>query len=87
MHFVDEIHLVAATGRRVLHIVEQLARVIDLGARRGVDLDQIDTAPGLNFTAAATLQAGLSADAALAVQTLRQNARHRSLADATSTGK
>ena len=45
VHFVDEVHLVAAAGGRVLHVVEQLARVIDLGARGGIDFDEIDEAP------------------------------------------
>ena len=44
VHFVDEVDLVAAARRRVLHVLEQLARVVDLGARGGVDFDEIDEA-------------------------------------------
>ena len=58
VHFVDEVDLVAAAGRRVLHVVEQLARIIDLGARGRVDLDQIDEAAGIDLAAAGAFAAG-----------------------------
>ncbi len=32
VHFVDQVDLVAAAARQVLHVVEQVARVVDLGA-------------------------------------------------------
>ena len=63
VHFVDEVHLVAAAGRRVLHVVEQLARVVDLGARGGVDLDEVDEAAGVDLAAGGADAAGLGADA------------------------
>ena len=87
VHFVDQVDLVAAARRRVLHVVEQLARIIDLGARGRVDFDQIDAAPGLDFAAARALEAGFGADAALAVQALGEDARHRGLADAARAGE
>src|SRR5690606_27744088 len=41
VHFVDQVDLVAAARGGVLHVVEQLAGVVDLGARGGVDFDQV----------------------------------------------
>jgi hypothetical protein len=58
VHLVDEVHLVAAAGRRVLHVVEQLARIVDLGARRRIDLDQVDEAAFVDFPASGANAAG-----------------------------
>ncbi len=58
VHLVDQVHLVAAPGWRVLHVVEQLARVVDLGARSGIDFDQVDAASGLDFAATPALETG-----------------------------
>ena len=44
MNLVDEVHLVSRARRRELHVLQQLARVVDLGARCRVDLDQIEVA-------------------------------------------
>ena len=82
VHLVDQVHLVAAARRRVLHVVEQFARVIDLGARGGVDFDQVDAAAGLDLAAAGAFEARRRAHAAFAVQALGQDPRHRGLAHA-----
>ena len=87
VHFVDQVDLVAAARRRVLHVVEQLARVIDAGARGGIDLDQIDAAAGIDLAAAGALAAGRRAHAALAVQALGEDARDRGLAHPARTGE
>ena len=87
VHFVDQVDLVAAARRRVLHVVEQLARVVDLGARGRVDLDQVDEAALVDLAAGAALAAGLRADARLAVQRLGEDARDRRLADAARAGE
>ena len=87
VHFVDEIDLVAAARGRVLHVVQQLARVIDLGARGGVHLDQIDEAPGIDLAARRAFPAGLGAHALLAVQALREDSRDGRLADAARAGE
>src|SRR6185312_14026553 len=55
VYLVDQVHLVAATGGRVLHVVEELAGVIDLGAGGGVDLDEIEETPGIDLAAAGAL--------------------------------
>ena len=50
MHFVDQIDLKAAAGRRVLDVIQQVAGIFNFGARGGVDFNQIDKAPLLDFT-------------------------------------
>ena len=87
VYFIDQVDLEAAGRRRVLHIVEQLARIIDLGARGGIDLDQIDAAPGIDAGAAGALTARFGTDTAFAVQALGQDARHGRLAHAAGAGK
>ena len=87
VHLVDQVHLVTAAGRRVLHVVEQLARIVDLGAGGGIDLDEIHAAASLDLATAPALEAGLCAYAALAVQTLGEDPRHRGLADAARARK
>ncbi len=82
VHFVDQVDLVAAARRRVLHVVQQVARVVDLGLRRRVDLDQVDEAAFVDLDAGAALAAGLRGDALLAVERLGEDARDRRLADA-----
>ncbi len=51
VHFVDQVDLEAPSARRVLHVVQQLAGVLDLGPARGVDLDQIDKTPLVDLAA------------------------------------
>ena len=87
VHFVDQVDLVAAAGRQVLDVLEQLARVVDLGAGGRVDLDQVHEAALVDLAAGAALAAGRRADAALAVERLREDARDRRLADAARAGE
>ena len=53
VHFVDDVDLVAAGGRRVQRVLEQLAHVVDLRVGRRVELDQVDEAPGVDLGAGA----------------------------------
>src|SRR5205814_253303 len=85
--FVDEVDLVAAPRWRVLDVVQQLARVIDFGIRRRVDLNQVDESSGINFAACATGSAGSRGNADLAVEAFGENARDGGLADTASAGK
>ena len=87
VHLVDEVHLEAAARRRVLHVVEQLASVVDLRARRGVDLDEVDEPPLVDRDASRAHAARLRDDARLAVQCLREQPRDRGLADAARAGE
>ena len=82
MHLVDQVHLVAPPGGRVLHVIEQVAGIVDLGLRRGIDLDEVDETPLVDLPARAARAAGFRSDALLAIQGLRQDARDRGLADA-----
>jgi hypothetical protein len=85
VHFVDEVDLVAAARGRVLHVLEQLARVVDLGARRGVDFDEVDEAALVDFLARGAHAARRGGDAGLAVEALGEDARDGGLADAART--
>ena len=87
VHFVDEVHLVAAASGRVLHVVQQFARIINLGAGGRVDLDEVDEAAFVDFAACGAYAAWIGADAGFAVERLGEDARHRRLADAASTGE
>ena len=53
VHFVDDVDLEAAGGRRVQRVLQQLAHVVDLGVGRGVELEQVDEAPGVDLRARA----------------------------------
>ena len=87
MHFVDQVHLVAGARGRVGHVVDQFPRVLDLGARGRVHLDQVDAAAFGNFQAARTGAAGRGADAAFAVETAGEDARDGGLAHTARAGK
>ncbi len=87
VHFVDQVDLEASTTRRILHVVQQLAGILDLGTAGGVHFDQIDEAPLIDLPAYRAGAAGGGADAGLTVQALGQNARDGGLADPTGTGE
>ncbi len=87
VHFVDEIDLEAATGRSVLHVVEQLAGIFHLGARRRIDLQQIDEVALIDLAAGVAHAARMAADPLLAVEALGQDARDGGLADPASTAQ
>ena len=80
VHFVDQVHLVAPARRRILNVVEQLARVVDLGARGRVDLEQIDEPARVDIATGAAFAAGCRGHASLAIERLREDARDRRLA-------
>ena len=87
VHLVDEVHLVAATRRRVLRVVDQLAHVVDAGVARGVDFEQVDEAARVDLAARAALAARIRGRPVLAVQRLGEDARDRRLADAARAGE
>ena len=87
VHFVDQVDLEAATARRVLHVVEQLAGVFDLGAAGGVDLDQVDETPFIDFPAHRTGAARRGGDAGFTVQAFGDDACNGGLAHPPSTGE
>ena len=73
--------------RQVLRVIQYLAHVVDAGIRRGVELDQVDKAPGINLRTRRAHAARRRRDAGFAIQALGEDARHRSLADAARAGK
>ena len=87
VHLVDEVHLVAAAGGRELDVVHQLARLVDLRARRRVHLDEIDESPVVDLHAGAALAARLRGDARFAVDALGENAREGRLSDPSGAGE
>ena len=87
VHFVDQVDLEAPTAWRVLHVVEQLAGVFDLGAARGVDLDQVDEAAFVDLTAHRALAARAGSDTCLTVQAFGNDPRNRGLTHPARTGK
>src|SRR5690606_25997574 len=76
-----------AARRRVLHVVEQLARVVDLGARSRVDFDQIHETALVDLTAGAAYAARRRRHAGFAVERLRENARDRRFSYAARAGE
>ena len=87
VHFVDQVDLVATTTGCVLHVLEQFAGVLDLGAAGSVDFDQIDEAPLIDLPAYRAGTARCRADTGLAVQALGDDAGNGGLADPAGTGE
>jgi hypothetical protein len=87
MDLIDEVHLVAPAGRCVLHIIEKLTGIVDLGARGRVDLDEIGESPGVYLLAGRTLPARVGPHPLLTVQSLGKETRHGGLADATDAAE
>ncbi len=81
MHFVDQIDLVSAPRGGVLNVVQQLAGILDLRSRRRIHFDQVDEAAFCNLSARITLATGLGANAHLAIEAFREDARDGGLAD------
>ena len=77
----------AAITSHLARILEQLPHLVDAGVGRGVDLDQIDEAPGVDLQARRALAARRRSDSGLAVDRLREDARQRGLADAARAGE
>src|SRR6184192_1562222 len=87
VYLVDEVHLVAAARRGVLHVVEELAGVVDLRARGRIDLDEVREASGVDLEAARTDAARLGPHTGLAVEAFGEDARDGGLADAARAGE
>ena len=87
MHLVNQVHLVAAAGRRELDVVHQLAGLVDLRSRRRIHLDQVDEPPLVEFGARAALAARPGGDAGFTVDALGEEARERRLADPAGPGE
>ena len=87
VHFVDQVHLVLATGRAVLRVLDHLAHVVDAGVARRIDLQQVEEPAGIDIDADRAHAAWLGADAALAVEALGEDPRDGGLADPARSGE
>jgi hypothetical protein len=87
VHFVDQVDLVATASRRVLHVVEQLARIVDLGARSGVHFDQVDEATLVDLATGTANAAWRRRHAGFAIQRLGENARDGGFAYTSRAGE
>jgi len=65
----------------------KISGVIDLGARSGVDFDEIDKRPSSNLAHAAHTPHGLELTPAVSQFKDSQDARNRGLADAAGSGE
>src|SRR5690606_9330559 len=71
---------VAALGRRVLDVIQQLPGIFHLGTRGRIHLDKIDEAAFVDFETGRALITGFGTDPHFAVETLGQNSRNGGLA-------
>ncbi len=87
VHFVDQVNLEAPAARCVLHVIEQLAGVLDLGPAGSVDLDQVDEAALVDLPAHRTRTAGRGGNARLTVEAFGDDPRNGGLAHAARTSE
>jgi hypothetical protein len=87
VHFVDQINLITAFGRRVAHVVAQLAHVFDAVIARAIDLDDIKAVAGGDLFAIVAHSAWRHRRSVHAIECLGQNARGRCFADAARPDK
>ena len=85
--FVDEVDLVPAAGGRVLHVLEQLARVVDLGARGRIDFDEIDEPAFIDLATGGAFPARGRPRRHFAIEALGEDARDGGLAHAAGAGE
>ena len=88
VHFVDDEDLVAIAHRRHPEAGDDdVADLVDLRVRGGVDLEDVHVASFGNLEAGVARSAGIGRRTGVAVQGARQNSRRRRLADAARPGK
>ena len=87
MDLIDQVHLEATPARRVLHVLQQLAGILNLGAGGGIDLDQVHEAAGVDFPTGGALPARRGGHTDLAVQRLGENPGDGGFAHPARTGE
>ena len=87
VHLVDQVHLVAAAGWRILHILQQLTGVLNLGARSGIHFNQVDKTAFIDFFTGTAFPAGCGTDPLLTVQGLGKDACDGGLANTAGTAE
>ena len=87
VHLVNDVDFVTALGRRVAHVVAQLAHVINTAIARAIDFDYVEAvAPG-DLPAVVAFSARRDRRTFDAIERLRQNSGGRSFADAAGPNK
>ena len=87
VHLIDEVDLVAAPGRRVLHVVEQLAGIFHLGTAGRIHFDQVHEAAFADFHTGGADPTGTGTDTLFAIQATGQDARDGGLAHPAGAGE
>ena len=77
VHFVDQINLEARARWRVLNIIKQVSRILDLSSRGSINFKHIDASAFGNLDATRTLPTGLSSYASFAVEAFRDKPSDR----------
>ena len=87
MHFVNQVDLETAARWRILHVIEQIAHIINTGSRCRIHFDQVDKSAFINFITAGTFATGNRANTLLAVKALRENTRNGGFTHTAGSGK
>ncbi len=87
VYLINQVHLEPAPAGSILHVFQQVARIFDLGSRRGVHFQQIHETAFIDFPASGALTAGRGGNAGFTIQRLGENPRQRGFAHAASAGK
>ena len=87
MHFINDVHLVSALRRRVLHLVPNLADIIHTVVGGRINLDDIHRCLTLNCPAHGTLAAGTPVHRMLTVHRPGKYLRHRCLSRSPGTAE
>ena len=87
MDFIDQVDFIARASGGVLDIIQQFARILYLGTRSSINLQQVYAATFSNLQAGGTAPAGDRTDASLAVKTLGKDTCDGGLANPSGTRK
>ena len=87
MYLVNEVHLEAATGWRVLDVIGEFPHIIHASTGGCVDFDQINKPPFLDFLATGAGSTRRGGNAGFAVQASGQQSANGCFAYAPGTGK
>ena len=87
MNLVNQVNLEAGMGRRVLDVLQQFARILDLGPRGCINLDKVNTAALRYLKAGGTFPAGLRTHTTFTVEAFGQNSGNGGFANTACAGK
>ena len=87
MHFIDQINLKSTTRWRVLHVIQQIAHVVNACIGGSINFNQINKAAFSNLITGTTFTAGNRAHTLLAIKTFRQYSRDSRFTNTSGTAK